>query len=322
MSKAIQLLEEINVYVSTIKGVVRDTLSVRKNSAYLAKLRNDILSHEVELVKDHPDLEETISYIKKTSAISAFNSPFEKKYGEMNVVPFFDEEKRLKCVIHKNKKLYYPRMMRKTMINMLYRSVCLEQDIDSPHRYLDMDENLNDYILFDCGCAEANFSLEVIDQVKKAYLFEGDDQWIRPLKATFSSWKDKVRIVRKYVGESGENMISLRRFMERLAEKGEIDFDKDNIFIKMDIEGFEPVVMNDILPMLREIKHLKMAVCLYHRAEHEKVIRQILPKEYVGRVRDGYMLFISEKDLPGNKKPEYPYFRHGIMRIERKTEQI
>ncbi len=86
----------------------------------------------------------------------------------------------------------------------------------------------------------------------------------------------------------------------------------------MDIEGFEIEVLKDILPLMNKFKNMKLAICVYHRADHEDIIRNMVPNDYDCRVRNGYMIFTYEKDLPGNRNPEFPYFRHGVMRIERR----
>ena len=52
-------------------------------------------------------------------------------------------------------------------------------------------------IVADIGCAEANFSLDVIDKVKHIYLLETNNVWSEPLKATFGTYKEKVTIVNK-----------------------------------------------------------------------------------------------------------------------------
>jgi 16S rRNA A1518/A1519 N6-dimethyltransferase RsmA/KsgA/DIM1 with predicted DNA glycosylase/AP lyase activity len=57
-----------------------------------------------------------------------------------------------------------------------------------PHQYQTsyFQVKKND-ILLDVGCAEALFSLDVIDKVKKVILFESDSVWFDPLKATFEN---------------------------------------------------------------------------------------------------------------------------------------
>lgn len=49
-----------------------------------------------------------------------------------------------------------------------YKSVLMEQDEDSPHKYLTKDFNVeNSDVVVDVGVAEGNFSLDIIDRVKK-----------------------------------------------------------------------------------------------------------------------------------------------------------
>ena len=68
------------------------------------------------------------------------------------------------------------------------------------------DFNLNDSdVLADFGAAEGNFTLAVIDRIKKAYLFEYDPEWIEALRLTFKPWQDKVEIVPKFVSDKNDN---------------------------------------------------------------------------------------------------------------------
>ncbi len=319
MNYIIEIIEELFVYIATFRIVVKDTIEKKRNDNYLASLRKEILNNEERLVKENSVFEDAISYIKRNDSLTVFNAPFEKKYKKLVVKPMFDSTLKLKYVIHNGNRLYFPRMIRKTLLKEMYTSLRIEQDNKSPHKYLYPGENLDGYVVFDCGCAEANFTLDVIEQAKMAYLFEGDSKWIMPLKATFSQWKNKVQIINKFIGEMGDETISLRKYIEMLVKKGRLDPESDKVFIKMDIEGNEVKVLRDILPILNSFKNIKLAVCVYHRADHEKVIKDLLPCDFVCRVRNGYMVFVYEHELPGGIEPAFPYFRHGVMRIERET---
>ena len=289
-------------------------VQIRKNNI---KIKKDIIAKEKSILQEFPDAKPEINYIKNHNSLSVFNYPFMEKYRNMKVKVFFDKESKLKYVLHNGKRLFYPASMRDRFIKNSYVSVCLEQDVESPHCYLDKNENLNDTILFDCGCAEANFSLNMVEQVKALYLFEGDNSWFRALHETFLPWKKKVKLVRRFLGLGESNTVSLRKYIEKIVDEGKLDYENDKVFIKMDIEGSEVEVINDILPLLFKFQHLRIAVCVYHRAEHERMIKSMLPSGYKVRTRNGYMVFVYESELPGEKKLEYPYFRHGVLRIER-----
>lgn len=80
-----------------------------------------------------------------------------------------------------------------------YRGLLIEQDKRSAHRYVDSYEELKGKTLLDIGAAEAIFTLDTIEYMDHAYLFECDESWIEALEVTFAPYKEKITIVRKYV---------------------------------------------------------------------------------------------------------------------------
>lgn len=177
------------------------------------------------------------------------------------------------------------------------QSILLEQDMDSPHKYLYSKQDIAGRALADIGAAEGFFSLDVIDDVKKVYLFECDAEWVEALKLTFAPWKDKVQIVEKYVGEhDGDESISLDNFF--------VDLDLD--FIKADIEGFEVSMLLGAKKTLEKVS--KIIVCAYHRQDAEKEIKKILG-EYGFNITtsNGYMFFLDDKNQYA------PYLRRGLV---------
>lgn len=188
-----------------------------------------------------------------------------------------------------------------------------EQDIDSPHRYLDENEDMENYVFFDIGCQEASLPLEFVDKLKHLYLFEVEKEWNDPLNLTYERWNDKVTIINKFVSDNdSEESISLSKFILQLDEEGKLDLKNDRIFIKMDIEGSEELVFADLIEILKNAKHVKVALCVYHKYATEETIKNMLPEGYVMRTRATYMLF-----QPFGKDFKYPFFRHGVARIER-----
>ena len=52
----------------------------------------------------------------------------------------------------------------------------------SPHCYKIQTEEFIGKTVFDCGVAEGNFALDIIDFVEKIYLVECDKGWLKALK--------------------------------------------------------------------------------------------------------------------------------------------
>lgn len=294
------------------KGVFRILSDRKREAAFNNLIKERIICDKDRLISFDPTLENDIATIEANDSVTVFNSSFLKQYEKMNVNIHYDNRLKLKYVIHDGKRLYYSGNSTNRSIRENYCYVCAEQDVASPHRYLDINERLDNYIVFDCGCAEANFTHSLIDNIKQAYLFEADASWKDMLDASFASWKNKVHIQFGFLGDGKQETISLRTYIELLEEAGDLDVMNDDIFIKMDIEGAETSVFEDIIPILERANNVKLAICLYHNAEDEVQIKQLIPEGYSYHVREGHMLFLYDSN-----SAHYPYFRHGVIRIER-----
>ena len=149
--------------------------------------------------------------------------------------------------------------------------------------------------------------LDVVDKVKKIYLFEPAERWQRPLNATFAPWKEKVVIVRKFLSdETNDTCVSLDDYFTGSSEVPTL--------LKMDIEGFEGRALRSGQGLLRAENGVrKVVVCTYHRQDDEQNLGAFL-REYGFNTTPskGYMLFVYDDDV----KP--PYLRRGIIRATKK----
>ena len=191
-------------------------------------------------------------------------------YNKLPVAVFCDEKNNLPYVIHNGKRLYFKQDSLDFSVKQHYEGLVTEQDANSPHRYVNSYSELQGKTLLDIGAAEGIFALDVIEYVEKVYLFECDEQWILPLQATFEPWKDKIEIVKKYVGgNDDEDFITIDSFMK---DKGH-----NNIHIKMDIEGYELPALNGAKNLLtNEDKLVSLSVCTYHNENDVKDIPDFL----------------------------------------------
>jgi len=218
-------------------------------------------------------------------------------YGKMSVEVFFDDEKNMPFVLHQNKQLYFPASLPEAKIKAKYRNLLIEKDINSSHRYLDTFDELKGKILLDIGAAEGIFALDAIETINKAYLFECDEMWLQALIATFAPWKEKVEIVKKYVGDSNSaDCVTIDTFM---TEK-----EHDNIHIKMDIEGEELAALNSAKNLLLKGKFISLSVCTYHRAEDVTEISAFLKSlGYACQFTKGYLCY-------------FPFMRKAVCRAK------
>ncbi|MCB7481335.1 FkbM family methyltransferase [Christiangramia sediminis] len=274
-----------------------------KHCFFLNDLRRKIITYYS--ARKHLTLEEKeILNFLKLNPLHVFPYSFVKKYNFNEIQIFYDEIKDLKYVNYYQKKLYFKRRMSEQAIKSLFIGLLIDQDENSPHRYLDKKFQVdNTDIVVDAGAAEGNFSLLIIDYVQKIILFESDPEWIEPLNATFEPWKDKVEIIQKKISDKTDEFeIKLDDFYEH----------EKFTFIKADIEGYESKLIEGLRGTLKKEIPLKLAICTYHQQEDFMSFSRILQKNhfYLSSPR-GYMIFYYDKDI------QPPFLRKGILRAEK-----
>lgn len=196
---------------------------------------------------------------------------FREEYDKMHFPVQEDKEKGLHYVLNKQgRRLYFRRNTPLDKIENYYRVLAMEQDIRSPHHYLEDVKEVKGMTFVDIGSAEGFTSLEVVEEATQLYLFEQDELWIEALEATFEPWKEKVTIIRKYVSDKdAEQEVTLDTFFQGK--------DKERLFLKMDIEGAERYALAGSKKLFDECK-LHFAVCTYH--DDDNVVVPKILKEY------------------------------------------
>lgn len=250
------------------------------------------------------EISHVLSGIKKYG-LTPFPYDWAEIPKEIPVPVFFDAEKNMHYVLLNGKHLYYPRDMEVNDIKRYhYFTQIVEQNVLSPHRYLTDDFNISESdIIADCGVAEGNFSLAIVDKVQKLYLFEPEERWMEPLHATFSPWKDKVEIVQTYLSDSNGGG-SMSSTIDTYFSGKECP-----TFLKLDVEGYEERVLNGAKKCIESGKVKKIVTCAYHYADDEDKLGGFLRNHgYSVTPSRGYMVFSAYDDL----KP--PYFRRGLLR--------
>jgi hypothetical protein len=201
--------------------------------------------------------------------LTSYPYPHMLEYKNMEIKVEFDSILRLPFVMHNNKKLYFQKSYTTKYIIRIYRSLLIEQDIRSAHRYVKSYDELRSKILLDIGSAEGIFALDTIELVDHVYLFECDQLWVEALQATFNPWREKVTIIRKYVGnKTNDNFTTIDDFLK--------DKIIDNLFLKMDIEGAEKFALSGAINTLKKGKNINLAVCTYHIKNDPEVISNFM----------------------------------------------
>ena len=269
-------------------------------------LRNKILKYYASLSAEeiNDEQREVLKYLEY-NPVTTFPYRFSDNYSRQNVEVFFDDLNGMRYVLMENKRLYFKKRWSEKRIRKGYSDLMREQDPDSSHRYLTDDFNVgSDDVIADIGAAEGNFSLSVVDKVKRIYIFEYDKEWSEALKATFAPWKDKVEIINKRVANSDDRKHI--KFDTFFADK------KDINFLKIDVDGAEQQVLNSCKSILETAGAVKIALCTYHKNNDEKDFTETLTK-YKFRVSysKGYMIHYFDKGMNA------PYLRRGLIRAQK-----
>ncbi|MBR4151677.1 MAG: hypothetical protein IKT98_01815 [Selenomonadaceae bacterium] len=254
---------------------------------------------------DDPAIQETLEYWK-THELSVFNQHVQMGTGDR---VFFDSECDLPYVYFKTvdgdyRKMYYPRNYQFSLRNgeKFVRNLMTEQLPTSPHLYIKDDHKIcAGDIVIDAGVCEGNFALRYIDLCSKMYLFEADSKWIEPLNQTFKDYRDKVEIIPRFVSNvtGGENITIDDALPNLRGEK---------IFIKMDIEGAEPLALRGAKRILTN-NFVKASICSYHKEYDLIKIKSIMQSYgYKTSTSNGWMVFIWDPHIWDTAD-----FRKGIV---------
>jgi hypothetical protein len=273
------------------------TIILKKN------LRKRILEYFALLPEDevNEDHREVLDYLRNNE-VRIFPYPFHDNYAAEDIEVSYDNQKGLHYVLQEGKKLYFKKRWGVKRIKKAYSDLLREQDINSPHRYLSGSFQVEPHdILADIGAAEGNFSLAVVEKVKKMYLFEYDREWIEALRATFEPWSDKVEIVPRYVSDrDDESHIRLDTFIRN---------HRDINFLKIDVDGAESEVLESCIELFSSNVPIKIALCTYHKNNDEAdFIRVLKDYEFSVTPSKGYMINYYDK------KMKAPYLRRGLIR--------
>ena len=274
----------------------------------LSALRNLVLSLPAE-VRVHYAVEcsfiETMSLDDMGAMMFPYRVVKENRVGEVRAYI----EHGFSYTLHKEKKLFFPRYFSPLETIAGYKSLIEREGLfgtgvleKSPHCYQDKDFKVEDGdVLLDVGCAEAIFALDNIEKVAKAYLFESESVWHKPLRLTFAPYADKTVIIKKLVSDKTTRK-SIRLVDAVAGEKA----NDAHFFVKMDIEGWERTVIEGNAEFFKSAK-VKLSCCVYHRQDDAQVIEAMLKKMgYKTRFSEGWM-------LPTMNGIHYPYFRHGVI---------
>lgn len=259
----------------------------RDYKEYDIQVENKNFFYKESLLKKYADStnQEIIEVIEniKSNGLDIFNYPFVCNYEKKTDVQV-DEEADMYYIVHKGKKMYFPKTFySERSVNDYYNSILLEQDEKSPHKYLSEDFNVKEGdVVIDVGVAEGNFAIEIINKVSRLYLIEADDNWIKALKYTFKDYIDKVVIIKGFASSYCDgNTITLDSVIDTKVD-----------FIKMDIEGNEWDALQGAEKIIQCSSGIKFAICSYHSDFDQDLIEYFMDKHNIKHwTSKGYMWF-------------------------------
>jgi hypothetical protein len=222
----------------------------------------------VSLLLPKSDENQALAFMGK-HGLTSYPYAYALEYQNMEILVNKDETLNLLYVTHNNRKLFFPEFYTAEKVQKDYRALLIEQDERAAHRYVRSYDELKGRTLLDVGAAEASFALDTIELTERVIIFECMEHWQKPLQATFAAWADKVTIVKKYIGnKTAGDFVTIDDYLTNQS--------KDNLFIKMDIEGAERMALEGAQQTLQSGKNIQLAVCTYHRPGDPEYMDKLL----------------------------------------------
>lgn len=282
--------------------IERLTISKKKR---LQRLKNNVMDYLSGLpANELKDGQQHVLEFLKSHDITVFPYEFTTRYKAEDIPIAYDPACKLYFTPWEGGNLYYKNGVQKKKAQRYFNSLRLEQDIQSPHRYLTNEFNVSENdVIVDVGAAEGNFSLSVVAKAKHIYLFEPLPDWVKALEVTFAPWKHKVTIVHKFISDkTTENSITLDDYFN---ENQQINF------IKADVEGAEASLISGAPKLIQRHRNLKIALTTYHSQEDATLLESMLKAHgFSTQFSDGYMLYYYGRQ--NVVKP--PYLRKAVLR--------
>lgn len=280
------------------KGLIElgiEEIDIKKRNYLFHFYQEEILKKYRD--SDDVEIAKAISWIEK-EGLDIFNGKWSVKTQD-KVEVFRDETNGMYYVLWKGKPLFLKREYDTPSKVQDYMSGILKEQLpESPHCYSQdgIVPEQNDVVL-DAGAAEGFFALEYVDIAKQIVLVEMDSSWIEALNATFAPYMDRVSIIHKALTDkNGEYDVSLNSICNDIPIS----------YVKMDIEGYETVVLSSVKK--NSIKNVRcIKACTYHRHDDEVVIERILKDlGFTTHHSDGFMFFAYDNLIA-------PDLRRGLV---------
>lgn len=271
------------------------------------KTKNELLFLNV-VSQAGADYEDEVAFLRQQGVLSIFPYPRLKEAPTVDCVR--DRDCGMPYVLHKGRRLYFPETWSEERAAAAYADYIGTECLlgggymtKMPHQYqVDGYSVQAGDVVLDVGAAEGLLALDAIDVAEKVYVFEGDSVWANALRQTFRPFGNKVELVHKFVGSIDDaTTVRLDSVCSQVTR---------NVFVKMDIEGAEPSVLQASREWLQNVSNIRLACCIYHRPHDARDVAAFFETlGFQSEFSVGYMLFLCDDLTP-------PYFRKGVIRAK------
>lgn len=281
-------------FVTLLRGNI-----VKKTERQRVQLR-DVIRKYYQDTNDE-EIKEIVSFLDDNE-VKMIPYVFTKKYKAENVTVYNDPVSGYPYSIVNNNNVFFPKEYTSERIKESIALALMEQDNNSPHKYLSDTTTIEDgdaAVLI--GASDGIFCLSILEKAKKVYLFEPDKNWTIPLTLTLEKYLNKVEIVDKYVSDidDAEN-VTLDNFFK--SKKESVNF------IQADIEGFEKKLLLGAKTILSQNNQLKISICTYHKeSDFTEFSRILISEGFKVKPSPGYMIMWMQ--IPCKA----PYLRKGVI---------
>lgn len=298
----------MSIIKKAIKGLYTRIINPCINKITANQSLDTLIEKVTKYYKNNPNYQEAITILNR-EGFTSFPFKWVNEYSVDNIQVFYEDA--FPYVLHNSKKLFFPKTFSEQTVKEKYNALLIEQDPRSTHCYFSKDFILESETTFlDVGSAEGIIPLSFIDSIKSLYLFECDPVWIDALKKTFYPYKNKTKIICKYVSDTNNaNSITLDTFLEA--------FDKSSkLFIKADIEGFEKNMIKGCRHVFNDFSSIQLSICTYHHIQDKKKLTKYLKNLFYIQYSESFMIWPW---LAKRYKLKPPYFVTGIIRATKKN---
>lgn len=124
---------DINKILLFMDALILCVNMISKSIQSLANGDYWMYKHQHEL--DDPEVMEIIEFIDRERRICLMNYDFVREYDGISCPVYIDKESGMKFVLHKGKKMFFPKGWTDEEIADYYKTVAAEQDDRAPHCY-------------------------------------------------------------------------------------------------------------------------------------------------------------------------------------------